>query len=47
MIMDLVWIWVGLAALLTVVSVWRHMAPSSQNPSEVMIAETIDRTIDS
>jgi hypothetical protein len=27
MIWDLVWIWVGLAALLTVISVWRGMAP--------------------
>jgi len=27
MIWDFVWIWVGIASLLTVVSVWRHMSP--------------------
>jgi hypothetical protein len=27
MIWNLIWIWVGIASALTVVSVWRHMSP--------------------
>ena len=35
MIWDLVWIWVGLAALLTVISVWRGMTPKQAGMTPV------------
>jgi hypothetical protein len=33
MIWDLVWIWVALASLLTVISVWRHMSAKRPDAS--------------